>query len=207
MQIPHLDQALLWSSREIRDVPNFPLKPLRGKKPVRQPAVGSLWQRPGQERVNNNKGEVGEAFLKVTWSMLGRGGRGWGVLGVERGRAESGACCRRNRILSWPAWSQRRNIRRWLQLDAGGVRWVDGGWEVGRWGRWLTLQDTLCILMGGHVLDTVLLSPHLHRLQHFKPSICPLLASPISLHVISSMVQHYPAQHSASQHIINSLCQ
>lgn len=55
-------------------MPDFPLKPLRGKKPARQPAVGSLWQRSVQERVNNNKGEVGEAFLKVMWSVLGRGG-------------------------------------------------------------------------------------------------------------------------------------
>ena len=143
----------------------FPLKPPRGEKPAGQPAVESLWRRCSQERVNNNKGEVGEAFLKVTWSVPGtgrRGGRsgggggrgkkkkrgvwksllegGGGGAGEGGGRgggrggggAEYGACCRRNRILSWPVWSQRRNIRRWLQWDAagGGVRWA-GGW-VGR---------------------------------------------------------------------------
>lgn len=65
-------------------MPDFPLKPLTGKKP----AARSLWQRPGQERVNNNKGEVGEAFLKVTWFMLGR--RGVGVGGVGGGKRAGG---------------------------------------------------------------------------------------------------------------------
>lgn len=53
---------------------DFPLKPLRSEKAASQHAAESLWQRPSQERVNNNKGEVGEAFLKVTWSVLGRVG-------------------------------------------------------------------------------------------------------------------------------------
>lgn len=117
MQILHLDQALLWSFREIGHVPDFPLKPLRGTKPARQPAVWSLWQRSVQERVNNNKGEVGESLPESHVVCAGKG------RGME-GREESGACCRRNSILSRPVWSQRRNIRRWLQLDAGGVRWV-----------------------------------------------------------------------------------
>lgn len=69
-------------------MPDFPLKPLRGKKPARQPAAGSLWQRPGKERVNNNKGEVGEAFLKVTWSVLGRGRVG----GAGGGKRAGGVC-------------------------------------------------------------------------------------------------------------------
>lgn len=138
MLIQHLDQAMLWSPREIRDVSDFALKPLRSEEAASQHAAESLWQRPSQERVNNNKGEVGETFLKVTWSVLGR--VGWGGLkdwreGCWRWEGEeSGACCRRNRILSWPVWSQRRNFGWWLQLDAaaaasaGGVRWV-GGWE------------------------------------------------------------------------------
>lgn len=140
----------------------FPLKPSRGEKPARQPAVESLWRRSSQERVNNNKGEVGEAFLKVTWSVPGKGRRGGrGREGRGRWGAEYGACCRRNRILSWPVWSQRRNIRRWLQWDAagGGVRWV-GGWMGGEGGGWLTLEDALCILMDGHTCT------HTHTLTH-----------------------------------------
>jgi len=59
------------------------LKPLRGEQPARQPAVESLWQPSGQQRVNNNKEEVGEAFLKVTWSVPGSGGgAGGGVWSV-----------------------------------------------------------------------------------------------------------------------------
>jgi len=49
---------------------------MRSREAVGQPAVESLWQQPSQERVNNYKGEVGEAFLKVTWSVPGRGGGG-----------------------------------------------------------------------------------------------------------------------------------
>lgn len=64
MLIQLLDQALLWSCREIRD---FPLK------------WGCLlWRASGQDGVNSKAGEVGEAFLKVTWSVPGKGG-GWGT--------------------------------------------------------------------------------------------------------------------------------
>lgn len=73
------------------------LKSPRGPEPAR----GSLLRgASGTEGVNNNKGEVGGAFLKVMWSVPGRGGE-TGVEEEEEG-AESGACCRRNRILGRP---------------------------------------------------------------------------------------------------------
>lgn len=66
------------------------LKSPRGPEPAR----GSLLRRAsGTEGVNNNKGEVGGAFLKVMWSVPGRGGEGRtrggeGRLG-RRGRGRS----------------------------------------------------------------------------------------------------------------------
>lgn len=62
------------------------MKPLRGEHGSRQPAAQSRWLRSGWERVNNSKGEDGEAFLKVTWSVLGRGGEGW--VGDGGGRSQ-----------------------------------------------------------------------------------------------------------------------
>lgn len=61
------------------------MKPLRGKQHSRQQAARSRWLRSGRERVNSSKGEDGEAFLKVTWSVLGRGD-GW--VGDVGGRSQ-----------------------------------------------------------------------------------------------------------------------
>lgn len=56
------------------------LKSPRGPEPAR----GSLLRgASGTEGVNNNKGEVGGAFLKVMWSVPGRGGE-------EAGRGDWG---------------------------------------------------------------------------------------------------------------------
>lgn len=49
------------------------MKPLRGEPHSRQPAARSPRLLSGWERVNNSKGEDGEAFLEVTWSVPGRG--------------------------------------------------------------------------------------------------------------------------------------
>lgn len=71
----------------------------RGPKPAR----GNLLRgASGTEGVNHNKGEVGGAFLKVMWSVPGRGGVGEERRGGEGRGAESGACCRRNRLLGQP---------------------------------------------------------------------------------------------------------
>lgn len=97
-----------------------------------------LWRASGSGPVRRGLMTIKGRLEKPSWKSRGLCREGERVEerreggGDERagGGEESRACCRRNRILSWPVWSQRRNIRRWLQLDAaGGVRWVDG------WGR------------------------------------------------------------------------
>lgn len=73
MLIQHLDQALLWSSREIRDASDFPLKPPRGEEAARQPAVESLWQRPVRRGLITIKGRL----EKPSWKSRGVCREGW----------------------------------------------------------------------------------------------------------------------------------
>ncbi|CAB1453400.1 unnamed protein product [Pleuronectes platessa] len=61
-----------------------------GEGAISQPGsllrAGSRRQQPGRDRVNTNKGEVGEALPKVTWSVSGRGGGGGLEEEMEGGR-------------------------------------------------------------------------------------------------------------------------
>lgn len=164
----------LWNPREARSQPGSLLWGASGSAPVSRGLI-------------TIKGRLEKPSWKSHGLSPGRGGDG--------GRAESGACCHRNRILSWPVWSQRRNIRWWLQLDtAGGVRWV--GKEVWWWG-WLTLQDALCILMDGHTCGRT------HIQYHSNTSKPPLsLRANVPFYSTVSTVRHSTILHHIGHHNI-----
>lgn len=136
-----------------------------------------LWRASGSGPVRRGLITIKGRLEKPSWKSHGLCREGEG--GLEEQREESGACCRRNRILSWPVWSQKRNIRRWLQLDAaGGVRWVDG-WGR-RWG-WLgegvthtggrTLHSNGWTHAQTHSIARIQYTLSTPSVQHLKPSI------------------------------------
>lgn len=192
--IQHLDQPFLWSPNKITEVSDFPLKPDEKRWGE---SSGLLLGASGSDPVARGlialKGEVGEAFLKVTCPVLGmlEQRSGWVGDGDERGRSpehvavETGSSVRL-------VWSQRRNIRWWLHSDAGGgVRWVGGqegrggvGWGGARGdSRWRTRSAFKWMWAPSSATSSSVLKPLLGLESPFMTSCTTF------------------------EHIINSLCQ
>lgn len=189
MQILHLDQTLLWSSREIREhslwnlweasiVPGSLLLRAAGCALVGRGLItvkGRGWRSlPESHMVCAGKG--GRVVGEVEWM----GGRWW--------REESGACYPRNRILTWPVWSQKRNIRRWLALMLP-VVW--GWWMGGEGSSWVGGWEGVRVVThtSGHTLNSNKWKCIESSLRATSPQSI-LLYSSISLHRIFSMAEH-----------------